>query len=168
MTMAYLVLSFLLTFCGVWLFRKLSAGSSRLLDVPNERSSHSIPVIRGAGIAIIVAVLGTYIAASGREVNVSYIVAASMIAAVSFLDDIFSVPFWIRLAVHFLSAGAFVYSSGQYNVMSTLSPGSPELGSFAPWITVMFIVWTINAFNFMDGIDGIAGVQGVGAAFGWM
>ena len=91
-----------------------------------------------------------------------------MIAAVSFLDDIFSVPFWIRLAVHFLSAGAFVYSSGHYYVISPLLPGNLELGSFAPGFTVLFIVWTINAFNFMDGIDGIAGTQGVGAAFGWM
>jgi UDP-N-acetylmuramyl pentapeptide phosphotransferase/UDP-N-acetylglucosamine-1-phosphate transferase len=168
MTLAFLAMSFVLSVSGVWIFRKLLAGSPRLLDIPNERSSHSVPVPRGAGLAIIFAVLATYIAAFGAELNVPYILAALIIAAVSLLDDLFSVPFWIRLAVHFLAAGAFVYSSGHYTHVSILSFGPLTFGAIGPWITVLFIVWTINAFNFMDGIDGIAGAQGVGAAFGWM
>ena len=168
MTLVFLVLSLVLSLSGVWMFRKLSDGNARLLDIPNERSSHSTPVTRGAGIAILVVVLGAYIAAFGREVSVSYIVTAIAIGTISFLDDLFSVPFWIRLGVHFLATGAFVYSSGYYNEVSILWFGSSPFGSLAPWISILFIVWTINAFNFMDGIDGIAGAQGVGAAFGWM
>ncbi len=168
MTIALLILSFVLTISGVWIFRRLSAGNARLLDIPNERSSHTAPVTRGAGIAIVVAVLGTYFAAFGTEVNVSYILAALMIAAISFLDDLFRVPFWVRLAVHFFAAGAFVYSSGYYTDLSTHWFGSLAFGPVAPWITILFVVWTINAFNFMDGIDGIAGMQGAAAAFGWI
>lgn len=166
MTVGLILISFFLSLACVWLFRKASAGSPRLLDIPNERSSHSVPVTRGAGIAIVFTVLVTYLVVFGSSANLGYVLAGLLIAAVSFLDDLFSVPLLIRLAVHFAAAAVFVYFSGYYHDIwlgSTLG-----FGSLAPWITIIFIVWTINAFNFMDGIDGIAGAQAVGAALGWM
>lgn len=162
-------MSFVLSVAGVAIFRKLAAGNSRLLDIPNERSSHSSPITRGAGIAIVLSVLGLYAAIFGRESNLSYVFAASIIAIVSFLDDLFSVPLLIRLAVHFIAAGLFVYFSGSYLEISI--PGSDvsaHFRSMSPWLTIVLIVWIVNAFNFMDGIDGIAGVQGIVASVGWM
>jgi UDP-N-acetylmuramyl pentapeptide phosphotransferase/UDP-N-acetylglucosamine-1-phosphate transferase len=169
MSLAYLFLSFALTAFGVWIFRKLSAGNSRLLDIPNERSSHSVPITRGAGIAIVLSILGGYVAVSGSETNVSYVLAAATIAIVSFIDDLFSVPLPIRLAIHFLAAATLVFASGSYTELSfPFSDYKLYLGPLATSITILFIVWTTNAFNFMDGIDGIAGAQGSGAAIGWI
>lgn len=169
MTIGLIVLTFFLSLACVWIFRKLSAGNSRLLDIPNERSSHTAPVTRGAGVAIVLPVLLTYIVVFGSEANPAYVLAALAIAIVSFLDDLFTVPLLIRLAVHFIAAGLFVHFSGSYAEISVIWPGSTiQFGTSAPWITIFFIVWTINAFNFMDGIDGIAGAQGIGAALGWM
>jgi UDP-N-acetylmuramyl pentapeptide phosphotransferase/UDP-N-acetylglucosamine-1-phosphate transferase len=169
MSLAYLFASFALTAFGVWIFRRFTAGNSRLLDIPNERSSHSVPITRGAGIAIVLSVLGGYVAVSGSETNVSYVLAAVAVATVSFIDDLLSVPLPIRLAIHFVAAGALVFASGSYTELSFPFSGyTLYLGPLAPPITILFIVWTTNAFNFMDGIDGIAGAQGSGAAIGWI
>jgi len=162
-TIGLIVLSFLLSLACVWVFRKASAGHPRLLDIPNERSSHSVPVTRGAGLAIVLTVLGSYIGWFGNSTNLAYVVAAVTIAIVSFLDDLFSVPLILRLIVHFAAAGILLYFSGSYGEIFGV-----HFGPLAPWVTVVFIVWTINAFNFMDGIDGIAGSQAIGASLGWM
>jgi Fuc2NAc and GlcNAc transferase len=150
-----------LTALGVWLFRRATRDYSRLLDIPNERSSHTAPVTRGAGIAIVAVVLSLYLYLFGTGSNFAYILAAIAIAAVSFLDDLFSLPVALRLAVHFGAATAFVICSSDLN-FTTLSGSAPALGY------IVFIVWVVNAYNFMDGIDGIAGIQGVAASIGWI
>ncbi|HQU93925.1 MAG TPA: glycosyltransferase family 4 protein [Pyrinomonadaceae bacterium] len=165
MTIGLAILAFFLTFGCVWIFRRAVTENSRLLDIPNERSSHTVPVTRGAGIAIVFSVLAIYLAVLGTAANLSYIIGAIAIAIVSFLDDLFSVPLLIRLAIHIAAAVFFVNCSGSYVELSAWT--TVNFGLLAPWITVIFIVWMINAFNFMDGIDGIAGAQGFGAALGW-
>ncbi|MEQ1764062.1 MAG: glycosyltransferase family 4 protein [Pyrinomonadaceae bacterium] len=170
MTIGLVSISFVLSVAGVWIFRKLAEGSPRFLDIPNNRSSHSTPITRGAGIAIVLVVLGLYVAVFRAEANLAYIVASLIIAVVSFLDDLFSVPLLIRLGVHFGVASLFVYSSGFYSEISVpWSDGAAFcFGEIAPFVSILFIVWTINAFNFMDGIDGIAGAQAMGASIGWV
>jgi len=158
MTIAILIISsFLLATFGVWLFRKATRNYPRLLDIPNERSSHSVPITRGAGVAIVAVVLGLYLYVFGSSANLAYVFAALAIAVASFLDDLFSLPIALRLTVHFAAASALVFWIG------ALTPTNlPALGY------TVFIVWVINAYNFMDGIDGIAGVQGAATSLGWI
>lgn len=141
-----------------------------ILDIPNERSSHSNPVPRGGGIVIVVVALAAYLAVSaGTGVNWAYFGTALLIAAVGLLDDIYSLPLFPRLFVHFSAAATLVYCSGSVEAVSW--PGFEaelDFGVFAPWLTVMFIVGMTNAYNFMDGIDGIAGIQGLTVGFGWI
>jgi UDP-N-acetylmuramyl pentapeptide phosphotransferase/UDP-N-acetylglucosamine-1-phosphate transferase len=40
-------------------------------------------------------------------------------------------------------------------------------GSIGRFVTLFWIVWLINAYNFMDGIDGIAAAQAIATSFGW-
>ncbi len=142
---------------GVWLFRKATRNCPRLLDIPNERSSHSVPITRGAGVAIVAVVLGLYLYVFGSSANLAYVFAALAIAVASFLDDLFSLPIALRLTVHFAAASALVSWIGD------LTPTNlPALGY------TVFIVWVINAYNFMDGIDGIASVQGAATSLGWI
>ena len=166
---ATLILSFLVCAAGVFLFRRIASGSALLLDIPNERSSHSQPVVRGAGLAIVVTVLTAYILLTGPQASLSYIVAAVIVAFVSFIDDLRSIPFIPRLIVHFAAATAVVFWCGGYPGLSIPFAGTTiEFGLSGVLVTIFFIVWTTNAFNFMDGIDGLAGIQGVGAGLGWM
>ena len=164
-----LIISFVVCSLGVYLFRRIASSSTRLLDIPNERSSHSRPVVRGAGIAIVVTVLAGYLVSTGSKASIAYVVAAAGIAILSFLDDIRSIPLLIRLIAHFIAATAVVYWCGGYpGVTIPLLGASVDFGLPGILITILFIVWMTNAFNFMDGIDGVAGVQGVAAGLGWM
>ena len=166
---AAFVFAFLVCVIGVYVFRRIALRSTMLLDIPNERSSHSQPIVRGAGLAIVLTVLIGYIVSSGSKTSLAYAAAAAGIAVVSFIDDLRSIPFFPRLIVHFAAATALVYWCGGYPGITLPVTGSTlDFGLPGVVLTILFIVWMTNAFNFMDGIDGLAGTQGVGAGVGWM
>ncbi len=151
------------SFVGVALYRRWSLRRN-VVDVPNERSSHSVPTPRGGGIVIVFLVLSVYAAyvpLSGGELNFRFIGGALLVAAVSFVDDFRHVPAPIRLFVQAIAAG-LVWQGGGFEI------GAGSLGQAAGMVvTVGWIVWMTNAYNFMDGIDGIAGVQAVTAGICW-
>lgn len=169
MILATLIISFVSCAAGVYLFRRLAARSTRLHDIPNERSSHTRPVVRGAGIAIVLTVLVGYLVTAGAAASFAFVATAASIAVVSFIDDLRSIPFIPRLILHLAAATALVYWCGGYTGLAIPFSGSGiDFGLPGVAITILFIVWMTNAFNFMDGIDGIAGIQGFGAGLGWM
>jgi UDP-N-acetylmuramyl pentapeptide phosphotransferase/UDP-N-acetylglucosamine-1-phosphate transferase len=63
----------------------------------------------------------------------------------SFIDDLRSLPVWVRLGAHLLAAAA---------AASLVWRGE---GVAIAVIAALACAWTINAFNFMDGSDGMAG-----------
>lgn len=162
--------SFCLTVIGVGLFRRWSLARG-ILDVPNERSSHDSPTPRGGGVIIVLVTLVVFVSygfLSGKAISPYFIAASVILAAISWLDDLYSLPFYIRLLVHFAVAIVFVVCVGSFG--SVLIPGlsnSASFGAAGPVLTMGWIVWMINAYNFMDGIDGIAGIQGVAAGAAW-
>jgi UDP-N-acetylmuramyl pentapeptide phosphotransferase/UDP-N-acetylglucosamine-1-phosphate transferase len=137
----------------------------RLLDQPNARSSHRAPTPRGGGIGFVPVILaGIAIAALIEPVTgvVALLAGGMAVAAVSFADDIRSLPGLFRFAVQMAAVAAVL----------AVWPGGPILlWDGAPVLVDRFAVgfawlWFINLFNFMDGIDGIAaseaGVVSVG------
>lgn len=99
----------------------------------------------------------------------SYFAGALMIALVSWLDDVYSVSFYLRLMVHSAAAIMVISEMGYWqSVYIPLLGGQIPLGIAGAAITFFWIIWMINAYNFMDGIDGIAGLQAVLAATGWL
>lgn len=89
------------------------------------------------------------------------------VAAVSWLDDVRTLPNWIRLSVHLAAAAIAVIGIGPWRDLQLPWLGSLHLGWLAVPVTVLWIVGLTNAYNFMDGIDGIAGAQAVIAGLGW-
>lgn len=137
----------------------------RLLDIPNERSSHSSPTPRGGGLAIAFTVLGGIILAAmwhwiEWELALALVGGGAMIAAVGWIDDHRDLPALVRFAVQFLSAGWAMYWLGG---LSALSVGSTQLllGPAGTALGVIGIVWAINLYNFVDGIDGLAGGEAI-------
>lgn len=163
-------IAFAATAAGIAVFRRYGT-SGRLLDVPNERSSHAAPKLRGAGIVIVGVCLILYLAttrAVAADVAWSYVTGALIVAGVSWVDDVRSLPASIRFAAHAAAAIILIAGCGPSPSLYVPIYGSTiDLGLLAPALTFLWIVWMINAYNFMDGIDGIAGAQAVVAGLGW-
>ena len=147
---------------------------SNLLDIPNERSSHTRSVPRGGGLAIVViSLIGLIIIWNLRPVwpwsaLFVYGSGAALIAVVSLLDDLRSLPNRVRFAVHSLSAALVILGIGYWSKVNLPLLGTLNLGWLGLAITFLWIVGLTNAYNFMDGIDGIAGGQAVVAGLGWI
>ncbi len=137
----------------------------RLLDVPNERSSHSSPTPRGGGLAIAVTALGgivIFAMLNWIDWNLAIALAGggAMIATVGWVDDHKDLPALTRFAVQFISAGWGLYWIGGLPSVS-IGSSSVSLGLFGTVLGIIGIVWAINLYNFVDGIDGLAAGEAV-------
>jgi UDP-N-acetylmuramyl pentapeptide phosphotransferase/UDP-N-acetylglucosamine-1-phosphate transferase len=158
MTLALLMVILGAFAASVFLTARIRTLALRLgtMDVPNERSSHTIPTPRGGGASfvLITAAAAAWVAVdSGSEQFGAYVVTALVIAGISLLDDFRSLPAIVRLLVHIVAAAAAVFASPPMKGL----PFLPAAIVFAA--TILWIVSLTNIFNFMDGIDGIAASQ---------
>lgn len=156
-----LAASFLLT-----LAIKRTAGRLGLIDVPNERSSHAIPMPRGAGAAIAIASLAAMGVLSILGIMPAHLFLAvapggAAVAAVGLIDDIRPLTARVRLFVHFMAAAWAVVWIGPVGFFDHFAANAPELRWLGYAISTVAIVWFLNMYNFMDGIDGIAASQAV-------
>lgn len=143
-----------------------SAGRLRLIDVPNERSSHALPTPKGGGVAIAIASLAAMgvLCALGFMPTHLFLALApggAAVAAVGLIDDIKPLTARLRLLVHFMAAGWAVVCIGPVPFFLHFVAASPELQWFSYAASTVGIVWFLNMYNFMDGIDGIAASQAV-------
>lgn len=137
-----------------------------LVDIPNERSSHTRPTPRSGGVPLVVLTLAsiatTAVFSNDWRPTAALAAASACIAATGFIDDMRSLSWRTRFAIQVLVALALLWPFGTISRVGPL-----PLGALALPLTVMWIVGLTNAYNFMDGIDGIAGAQAVVAASGW-
>ena len=116
------------------------------LDKPNERSLHVVPVPRTGGIAIIA---GLIAAAWWLRASPGLLVPAVALAIASYVDDRHALPAGVRLVIHLIAAGIFLW----------LAAGSS--GATLLVVMLLAIAWITNLYNFMDGADGLAGGMAV-------
>ncbi|MDO5618382.1 MraY family glycosyltransferase [Kocuria sp.] len=137
-----------------------------VVDIPNERSSHTRTVIRGMGLAVAGAVILVQLAGlltgvvyTDRSVALTVLVGTAACAALGWVEDFKGVSVRVRLAVQIL-IGA---------VCSGLLIWALET-SVLWWIVCTgAVVVYVNVANFMDGINGISGLHGlvVGSLYAW-
>jgi len=167
---AYFSTAFFATTFGVVIFRRL-ARDSKFIDIPNERSSHVNPTLRGGGIVIVLVCLSLYLIAAtslGFQFSLPYLAGAVLISVVSMIDDHRSLSVPVRLSVHLTAASILVFSADPLpGIYFPFLGTAVILGPAASVIGVLWVVWMINAYNFMDGIDGIAGAQAVASGACW-
>lgn len=142
---------------------RLYALRGGLVDTPNQRSSHEQPTPRGGGLSIVVTfialvVLLYMITEVPNAVFYALLAGGSLIGGIGFLDDHQHIPAAYRFLAHLMTACLVVYLVGG---LSPLQIGSYEidLGWGGHAMSVIFLVWLTNLFNFMDGIDGIAATE---------
>lgn len=139
----YLFILFLLLIAEVVYFR--IADRFNIIDKPNERSSHSTIVLRGGGIIF---VLSLWIWSAFFGFSYPWFIAAvTLIAGVSFIDDISSLPDSVRLVVQFVAMVLMFYQLDMLHLNMW-------------WVVVLALIVCVgasNIINFMDGINGITG-----------
>lgn len=155
----------LLVSLGITTLLARVANAVGLMDVPNERSSHTISTPRGGGLAIV----ASSVAAMGFAVAVGVISASlfialagggAAVAVVGFLDDRSSLSAGTRLLVHFVAGAWAVAWVGHVGVLE-VGGAVIRLGALGYVLSVIAVVWFLNIFNFMDGIDGLAASEAV-------
>ena len=130
------------------------ADRCNIIDKPNERSSHSTIVLRGGGIIFM---LGLWIWAAFTSAGLLntglgfgypwFLAAVTLIAGVSFVDDIRSLPDSVRLVAQFVAMGLMFYQMDMLHW---------EMW----WVVILALIVSVgatNIINFMDGINGITG-----------
>jgi len=150
----FALIAFLASFVIILLYFKI-ADKFNIIDKPNNRSSHTQITIRGAGIVFPLMIVTVWL--FGRQMgllpdliesynlskiqNVEFYLGLSIIAVISFWDDVKPLPPKIRMLVHAVAVSLITIPLG------------------ADWwivaVAMVLIIGTINAYNFMDGINGI-------------
>lgn len=121
------------------------ADKCNIIDRPNERSSHSTIVLRGGGIIFMLG-LWIWVAFFGFGYP-WFVVAVTLIAGVSFVDDIRSLPDSVRLVAQFVAMGLMFYQMDMLHWDMW-------------WVVILALIVSVgatNIINFMDGINGITG-----------
>lgn len=119
------------------------ANRFNIIDKPNKRSSHSNIVLRGGGIIFL---FGAWIWSAFYGFHYPWFLAGlTLVAGVSFIDDIHSLPDLYRLVVQFAAALMAFY---QLDILHL------EMW----WVVILALIVYVgitNVINFMDGINGI-------------
>lgn len=145
------VVSFILSFVLTFYYRDFALEKG-IIDTPNERSLHQMPVPRGGGIVfvgIFYVLLLALCFTKQIKTDIFYAFLGGIpVAIIGYLDDIRGVKIQWRLLVHLVAA-----------VWGIVMLGLPH--SIFSIIPILLTAWFINFYNFMDGIDGIAATQGI-------
>lgn len=160
--------AFAVSAVGTALVRRLALRRN-ILDIPNDRSSHSVPTPRGGGIAFVVAILAGCLALWQMGALDGRFLAALagggiLVAGAGWLEDARGLSPAVRLVVHVAAAVWAIAWIGP--------PANAELGfaslAWGPFGWIFFLpalVWLINSYNFMDGIDGLAAGEAASVCF---
>lgn len=137
-----------------------------LLDHPNERSSHTVPVPRGGGWAMLAVLLPGLLLTAFLQNNIfehmGLFLGIVILALVSWQDDRKGVSALRRLSLHLLAAclGSMAFGANETIFSNTLPFWLDRAIMIIGW------AWFMNLYNFMDGIDGITSVETISIATG--
>lgn len=149
MLLTYIIIAAVLVALELCYFK--IADKFNIIDRPNERSSHSTIVLRGGGVIFPLSMLvwiclqGVY-GEWGMVLDyLPFLIGLVIIAGISFIDDIHSLPDSVRLIAQFVAMGLMFWNLG--------------IMHWEMWwivlIALIVFVGATNIINFMDGINGI-------------
>src|SRR5690606_34784154 len=143
-----LVFALLLT----WVLRRYALSRS-LMDIPNARSSHSVPTPRGGGVAIVLAYLAV-LPVVGYQGWLSWAMVVGLMGSGAWI----AIFVFLYVFVHFVACWCLlVHSIGAGWLMAWLAAlrGSAvvgkvfDLGLLVSRLGALMLVWLLNLYNFM-------------------
>ena len=137
-----------------------------MVDVPNERSSHTTPTYRGMGLATGGAACLSFACAAllGWTVNLpislTFLAGSGLALLLGWTEDVHGISITKRAGMQLVIGLGAALSLAIIQEASLL------------WVPLagVFVAWYINVANFMDGINGISGCHGLvaGLAYAYM
>ncbi len=129
-----------------------------LIDNPNDRKLHAVPIPRVGGIGIVVGALVTILFLIPMDTQIqAYVLGAAVLFVFGLWDDISEIGYYPKFLGQFVAVFVVVVYGDVYVVTFPFIPG----GEIPPVIGVPFtfvaLVGMINAVNLSDGLDGLAG-----------
>ncbi len=168
MIITELIIVFFTTFILTWVIKKWAI-KKNIIDIPNQRSSHTIPTPRGGGLAFFTVwiIIICYLFIDNLISSKLFIslLLVLPIGIISIIDDIISLPATTRLIVQTVCALLVVYNLGG---LHPLNLGIIKLNgnNILNIIVVISVIWFINLYNFLDGIDAYASLEAISIALG--
>jgi len=141
---------------GVFLYKKIAI-QKEIISNLNYRTLHEVPTPRGGGIVFsLIFSFTIFVLWYGDEISdqVFYMFGLGGFVATlfGFIDDVKNIKAKIKLAIQLFLGGWAVYWLEYGNL--PLLESIPFL--IVTLVALFFMVWMMNAYNFMDGIDGMA------------
>ena len=142
------------------------------MDMPNERSSHAHPTPRGGGLLLLCGLLvggmvsTAYLSLSSENLLMyRYVLAAVIVTGLcgilGFLEDTKGLTARFRFFMEALLAILLV-TQGLTWTNIAIGSHTVAIPQYLSWIlSILWIMWGINYFNFMDGINGLALFQAI-------
>lgn len=135
-----------------------------VIDIPNARSSHSVPALRGAGLAPLLGIISGYCVLLSFPIGIANSALLSVLlgislasAALGWVEDHKGAPIAIRAGVQLL-----IGALGSCGI--AVATGMP--GAWVP-VAAVGIAAYINVANFMDGVDAVSALHGLTAGIGF-
>ena len=141
--MLYTVVTFLVLL-ALELLYFVFARRFQVLDLPNERSSHRKATLRGAGVVFYLGIL--YYSLTHGMAFPHFLIGASILAVVCFIDDMRDVPSWIRMLCQIAALVVTFYLPVQ------------EIELWKILLILIVFMGVLNIYNFLDGINGLLAV----------
>jgi len=147
---------------GITAWVKHYALNNSIMDHPNQRSLHSVPIPRGGGLSISLIILSGVLILwlyklLSIELTMAAFIGGSLVALIGWLDDRSNFPIVAR-ALFYLFASI-------WSVCWILGIG--EVANIDNILYIFCLIvgtaWMTNLYNFMDGSDGIAAIQAISA-----
>ncbi len=116
------------------------------VDVPNYRSSHTVPTPRGGGVACLLGLCGALVVAAtnARDVPWALVAASIALSLVGYADDQTDLSPGLRLAAQVLVGATMGVTLG---------------GGWLIPVAAFVATAVVNMVNFMDGINGITSLS---------
>ncbi len=134
-----------------------------IMDIPNERKSHTKPIPLMGGVAIYLATIVSTVLyvflfddkSLQLNIIIAFLIGISGVTMMGLIDDILSLPARRRLIILFILAMIVLVGCLQFYFPKELLQDT-FLAVVASVFVVLWIVAITNAINFSDGLDGLA------------
>lgn len=130
----------------------------RMIDLPDPRKVHVVPIPRAGGVGIVLgALVPIAIWAPWEPLLVAYMFGALTLLLFGIWDDIKDLGHYVKFLGQFIAVIPVVYFGDLYVTHLPFMGLEPLSASIGKPFTVMAMMGMINAINHSDGLDGLAG-----------